>query len=59
VAMIDACGGSGEGETGPKTYPVPFFFRKSKLFVYLRSPQFGKDQGQARRNAGRVRTGFL
>ena len=25
--MIDACGGSREGERGPKTWPIPFFFR--------------------------------
>ena len=32
--MIDACGGSGEGEHGPKMQPVSFFFLEVGV-IYL------------------------
>ena len=40
VAMINACGGSGEGEHGPKRSLSPFSFRgRSYLLNYGRPPR--------------------
>ncbi len=47
VAMIDACGGSGEGGYGPRMQPVFFFFPGAEVTLIICGRSFaGKGWGE-------------